>query len=103
MSTRLRPTSEGSKKVWNHIRNKARTPLHKLISYGELISEEISGTDHEPIQQQISKLLTLCEAAVARTHENVDGRGQWGCACDNFVQLRDRGGKPVHFPVACDQ
>jgi adenylate cyclase len=72
VSMTLRPTSDGAKKVWNQIRNKARTPLHKLISYGELISEEVSATGNEPIQQQIGRLLNLCEAAVAQTHENVN-------------------------------
>lgn len=72
MSTTLRPTSDGSKKMWNQVWIKARGPLHRLISYGELIAEELYGEDHEAIQQQIGRLLTLCEAALARTHENVD-------------------------------
>ena len=42
-------------------------------------------------------------ANLEQAHKDVDGRRQISRAGDDFVQLGDRGGKPVHFPVACDQ
>ncbi len=41
VSTILRPASGRSKKMWNQVWIKARGPLHRLISYGELIAEEL--------------------------------------------------------------
>jgi adenylate cyclase len=65
MATHLR--SGGSSEAWSVVRNKIRAPLHKLISYAELISEEETCRGNVALSGGIAKLLNVCEAVLYQT------------------------------------
>ena len=72
MATTLHPASERSKTAWSYVWSKVRTPLHKLISYSELILEEAKENSRDAIESQIVKLLNICEGILHHTKLNPD-------------------------------
>jgi adenylate cyclase len=69
---RLQSQSEIFRDVFSSTRQKIRNPLHMLISYAELISEQNSEKTDSQLSRQISQLLSLCEKALYDTHLALD-------------------------------
>jgi adenylate cyclase len=56
-----------SKDLWDEVRNQVRAPLHKLISYAELILEDDSSEHDSPLISELGILLNTCEAILHRS------------------------------------
>jgi adenylate cyclase len=59
--------SDRSREMWSVVRNKVRAPLHKLISYAELVSEEDACRGNSAVLNEIARLLNICESILHQT------------------------------------
>jgi adenylate cyclase len=59
--------SDRSREMWSVVRNKIRAPLHKLISYAELVSEDDACRGNSAVLNEITSLLHICETILHQT------------------------------------
>jgi class 3 adenylate cyclase len=53
--------------MWNQVLNKVRAPLHKIISYGELVSEDPACKTDPKVDGTVSRMLNVCEGLLQQT------------------------------------